>query len=66
MRWDTVSKRLERMVAEEHCIGCDGLFHGIPDDKGKDYCPYCNTYQLLCNLCTIQPDCGSCPYEESL
>lgn len=59
-----MSKRLVEQLAEEHCIGCDQVFYGIPDETGGDYCPFCDTYNLLCNLCTIQPDCQLCPYSK--
>lgn len=55
-------KRVEETIAEEHCVDCDAVFYGVPDGKGRDYCPVCGKYQLLCNLCTIQPDCQHCPY----
>ena len=63
-----ISNRLNRMlleVAEEHCMFCDAVFYGYPDDRGRDFCPHCGTYQLLCNLCTIQPCCNLCPYVEA-
>lgn len=62
--WKAISVRLTQRIAEEHCIECDNIFYGTPDANGRDYCPFCDTYQLLCNLCTIQPDCQECPYEE--